>query len=80
LFAYIQLADEKTSTPHHIIERYRKSRDWRLFEKEYVYHHCPPAGKSWIDLGCGTGEITTQLASLGTKRGSQSTWTPDFLK
>ena len=51
-----------------MIERYRKSRDWQLFEKEYVYHHCPPAGKSWIDFGCGTGEITTQLASLGAKR------------
>ncbi len=64
----IQLADEITPIPNHIIERYRESRDWRLFEKEYVYHHSPPAGKSWIDFGCGTGEITTQLASLGAER------------
>lgn len=64
----IQLAEEVTPTPNHIIERYRKTRDWRLFEKEYVYHNFSPAGKSWIDFGCGTGEITTQLACLGATR------------
>src|SRR5271166_6312560 len=61
----IQLAEEIAPMPKHIVERYRKSRDWRLFEKEYIFHHFPPAGKSWIDFGCGTGEITTQLALLG---------------
>jgi SAM-dependent methyltransferase len=55
-------------TPESILHRYRRNRHWRLYPKEYVYRNFPPAGRAWLDFGCGTGEITTQLAALGASR------------
>lgn len=64
----MQLGQTVTRTPKEIIDRYRHNRDWRLYEKEWVYHNFPPAERSWLDFGCGTGEITTQLALLGASQ------------
>jgi SAM-dependent methyltransferase len=64
----VQLSQEVERTPDSIMQRYQRSRHWRLFTKEYIYHNFPPAGRSWLDFGCGTGEITTQLAALGASR------------
>jgi len=46
------------------MERYQANRDWMLYPKEWIYRNFPPSGKSWLDFGCGTGEILTQLAKL----------------
>jgi SAM-dependent methyltransferase len=64
----VQLATEIAPTPARVVERYVRSQDWQLFEKEFVYHKFAPDGKTWVDFGCGTGEITTQLAILGATR------------
>jgi len=61
----VQLGQPVERTPDTIIARYRANRDWRLYEKEWIYRNFPPAGRSWLDFGCGTGEIATQLALLG---------------
>jgi ubiquinone/menaquinone biosynthesis C-methylase UbiE len=37
----------------------------RTAQKEWIYRNFAPAGKSWLDFGCGTGEMTAQLAPLG---------------
>jgi SAM-dependent methyltransferase len=64
----VQLGSKISPTPERVIERYLQARDWQLFEKEFIYHHFAPEGKTWIDFGCGTGEIATQLAILGATR------------
>src|SRR5262245_48623366 len=64
----VQLSQQIRRTPDAIMDRYRANRHWRLYEKEWIYRNFPPAGKSWLDFGCGTGEITTQLAMLGASR------------
>jgi SAM-dependent methyltransferase len=64
----VQLSQTVEPTPEKIIERYRRNRDWRLYKKEWIYRNIPPSGLSWLDFGCGTGEITTQLAILGASR------------
>ena len=63
-----QLGQTVDRTSGAILDRYRRNRHWRLYVKEYVYHSFPPAGRSWLDFGCGTGEVTTQLAALGASR------------
>jgi 2-polyprenyl-3-methyl-5-hydroxy-6-metoxy-1,4-benzoquinol methylase len=53
-----------------IRRRYRDNRDWQLFPKEYMFHFIAKdgaGGKRVLDLGCGTGEISTQLAFLGAR-------------
>ena len=64
----VQLSEAVEPTPEKLIERYRRNRDWRLYKKEWIYRNFPPAGLSWLDFGCGTGEITAQLAILGASR------------
>jgi SAM-dependent methyltransferase len=76
----VQLSQTVQRTPEAIMERYRRNRDWRLYQKEYIYHNFPPAGRSWLDFGCGTGEITTQLAALGASRVIGVDVTPGLLE
>jgi len=64
----VQLSQPVERTPDAIVNRYRVNRNWRLYEKEWIYRNFPPAGRSWLDFGCGTGEIATQLAVLGASR------------
>ena len=61
----VQLQQTVTATSAAILDRYRNNRDWMMYQKEWIYRNFPAAGKSWLDFGCGTGEITTQLALLG---------------
>ena len=63
-----QLASEVVRTDQRTLNRYQSNRHWRLYEKEWIYRNFPPAGRSWLDFGCGTGEITAQLALLGATR------------
>jgi len=64
----VQQSQPVERTPDQIIGRYQASHRWRLYEKEWLYRNYPPAGHTWLDFGCGTGEITTQLALLGATR------------
>jgi SAM-dependent methyltransferase len=64
----IQLSQPVSKMPDGIIDRYRNSQHWPLYQKEWIFRQFPPAGKTWLDFGCGTGEITTQLALLGADR------------
>jgi len=63
----VQLSSEVRRTPEDIIRRYRENRHWKLYPKEWIYHNLPLKGEV-LDFGCGTGEITTQLAMLGAKK------------
>jgi len=63
-----QLEQEVVRTSDDIRRRYRENRDWRLYPKEWIYRNIPVKGKDVLDFGCGTGEITTQLAFLGANR------------
>lgn len=74
-----QLSHQVERTPEHVLNRYRECRDWRLYEKEWVYHSFPPAGLEWLDFGCGEGEIATQLALLGAKRVIALDVTPELV-
>jgi hypothetical protein len=60
----VQLSQQVERAPPSIMRRYQRNRHWRLYPKEYIYRNFPPR-RSWLDFGCGTGEITTQLAGLG---------------
>ncbi|MGH8298892.1 MAG: class I SAM-dependent methyltransferase [Steroidobacteraceae bacterium] len=74
-----QLADSVERTPARVLERYQENRGWRIYEKEYIYRNFPPVGLTWLDFGCGTGEITTQLALLGARRVVGVDITPELL-
>lgn len=56
------------STPRYIIERYRKSKLWWVFYKEYMFKQIGDLNeKEVLDFGCGEGELSTQLAKLGAR-------------
>ncbi len=61
----VQLETEVIRTPEKIRQRYQQNRDWRLYQKEWIYKNIDLRGKDVLDFGCGTGEITTQIALLG---------------
>jgi SAM-dependent methyltransferase len=60
--------DAVGATPPDIRRRYIENRNWRRYPKEYIYHRLQERGAATLrvlDFGCGTGEISTQLALLG---------------
>ena len=63
----VQLGYDVTATSPAILQRYRENRNWKLYPKEWIYRNLPLTGEV-MDFGCGTGEITTQLALLGAKK------------
>jgi len=75
----VQLSQPVVAMSEDILKRYRENRHWRLYEKEWIYRNFPPAQGTWLDFGCGTGEITTQLAILGAARVTAIDVTPGLL-
>jgi SAM-dependent methyltransferase len=75
----VQLSETAAATPPDILERYRKNRHWKLYAKEWIYQNFAPTGTTWLDFGCGTGQITTQLALLGATRVIAVDVTPGLL-
>lgn len=63
-----------------VIDRYRRNRNWRSYPKEWIFRNFPPSGKTCLDFGCGTGEITAQLALLGASRVFAVDVTPGLLE
>ena len=65
---------EITHTPHHIVERYRYHRLWRLSPKEFVLKSFGDLkDKKVPDFGSREGRIATQMALLGARvTGSRS--------
>jgi 2-polyprenyl-3-methyl-5-hydroxy-6-metoxy-1,4-benzoquinol methylase len=55
-------------TPEYVIDRYKKNSLWWIFPKEMLFKTLnDPAGKDILDIGCGEGELSTQLAKLGAR-------------
>lgn len=75
----VQLDENVERTSDEIMQRYRENRDWRLYPKEWIYRNLPVTGEV-LDFGCGTGQITTQLALLGAKRVYAMDVTPGLLE
>ncbi len=75
----VQLNSNVERTSNEIRRRYRENVDWPLFPKEWIYKNIPVAGKDVLDFGCGTGEITTQLAFLGARQVYALDVTPGLL-
>ena len=63
-----QLSHDVIRTPDAIMDRYRENRHWNLYQKEWIYKNLLKPGMEVLDFGCGTGEISTQLATLGAKK------------
>jgi len=64
----VQLDEAVTRTSEEVRRRYRENRDWRLYQKEWIYKNIALKDKDVLDFGCGTGEIATQIALLGANR------------
>jgi SAM-dependent methyltransferase len=64
----VQLSQPVSRMPDGIMDRYRQNPNWKLYQKEWIFRNYPASGKAWLDFGCGTGELTTQLALLGADR------------
>lgn len=75
-----QLNHPVEPTPARILQRYKENSHWQIYEREYLYHNFPPAGRTWLDFGCGTGEITCQLAMLGARQVIGVDVTPGLLE
>jgi SAM-dependent methyltransferase len=75
----VQLGQDVTRTSDDIRRRYRENRNWRFYQKEWIYRNIPIQGKDVLDFGCGTGEITTQLAFLGANKVYALDVTPGLL-
>ena len=75
----VQLSHDVSRTPDAIIQRYRENQNWRLYQKEWIYKNLLTNGAEVLDFGCGTGEITTQLAILGAKKVYAVDVTPGLL-
>jgi 2-polyprenyl-3-methyl-5-hydroxy-6-metoxy-1,4-benzoquinol methylase len=55
-------------TSSHVFERYRRSPHPGVFPKERLFRSLGDIdGKSILDMGCGEGELSTQLAHLGAR-------------
>jgi 2-polyprenyl-3-methyl-5-hydroxy-6-metoxy-1,4-benzoquinol methylase len=55
-------------TPDYVFERYRKSSLPGIFPKEKLFRSLQDMqGKQILDMGCGEGELSTQLARLGAR-------------
>lgn len=76
----VQLEEEVTRTPDEIRLRYQENRNWRFYQKEWVYKNINLRDKNVLDFGCGTGEITTQIALLGANRVYALDVTPGLLE
>lgn len=74
-----QLKTTVRRTSEREIERYSANRDWKCYPKEWIYRNLPISGRTILDFGCGTGEITTQLALLGAERVIALDVTPGLL-
>ncbi len=75
----VQLDQEVVRTSDEIRLRYRENIDWRLYPKEWIYKNIDLKGKDVLDFGCGTGEISTQIAFLGANRVYALDVTPGLL-
>jgi SAM-dependent methyltransferase len=64
----VQLEEAVTVTSDNSRLRYRENRNWRLYQKEWIFKNISFKGKDVLDFGCGTGEIATQIAFLGANR------------
>lgn len=54
------------ATPEHVVQRYRETRHWNLFRKEYIFHLIKELAPARVcDFGCGIGETSTELALMG---------------
>ncbi len=66
---HAEAQDIVCATPANVIERYRSLRYAGIIQKDFMYrqlgvgHDLP--GKRLLDFGCGTGQTSTQLATLG---------------
>ena len=57
-----------TPTPDYIFDRYRKSSLPWIFPKEMLFRSLGQiSGREILDMGCGEGELSTQLAKLGAR-------------
>jgi SAM-dependent methyltransferase len=75
----VQLSQTVSAMPADIMDRYRNNRHWKLYQKEWIFRNFAPSGKTWLDFGCGTGEITAQLALLGATHVTSVDVTPGLV-
>jgi 2-polyprenyl-3-methyl-5-hydroxy-6-metoxy-1,4-benzoquinol methylase len=62
------MQQEVRATDNLTIERYRASRWWRLFNKEFIFKSMGDLrGKAVLDFGCGEGNLGVQIGSLGAQ-------------